>query len=305
MTHPLTPSEAVLAAVSAVRRLNGRPVVVKLGGSAMEEPTATRGTLGCVAALHKLGAKLVLVHGGGKPIDRAMAAAGIEPRKVQGRRYTDDATLEIVVRVLCEINAKLAADLRALGIRAVEFSDPAAPYDFPVIATRLRLPGLDLQPVDLGHVGQPVNMYLGNFEYHTAGDRPPTERDRLPTVPVLPSLAIDQDNESHWLNVNADSVAAYLAEGLEADHCLFLTDTPGVLADRDNPLSLFPKLTVEQSHDLIASGVIAGGMIPKVEACFDALQAGAKQAVILDGRRPHALLEWALGEPAGTTIVSR
>src|SRR5689334_11170676 len=106
MTAPLSPSQAVLNAASAARTLAAKPVVVKLGGSAMEEPTATRGTLECVAALHKLGAKLVLVHGGGKPIDRAMAAAGIEPRKVQGRRYTDDATLEIVVRVLGEINEK-------------------------------------------------------------------------------------------------------------------------------------------------------------------------------------------------------
>ena len=296
MTVPLTPSQAVLNAATAARTLAAKPVVVKLGGSAMEEPTATRGTLECVAALHKLGAKLVLVHGGGKPIDRAMAAAGIEPRKVQGRRYTDDATLEIVVRVLCEINARLDTDLEAIG-GEIGYScfGSTGLRRFPVTATRLMLPGLDLQPVDLGHVGQPSAVdEVGLLELLEAC-----------YVPILPSLARDENNPSGWLNINADTLAGAVAGALQSEHCLFLTDTPGVLADRDNPLSLFPKLTEAECRDLIANGTIAGGMIPKVEACFDALQAGAKQAVILDGRRPHALLEWALGEPAGTTIVSR
>lgn len=296
MTTPLTPSQAVLNAASAARALAAKPVVVKLGGSAMEEPTATRGTLECVAALHRMGVKLVLVHGGGKPIDRAMAAAGIEPRKVQGRRYTDDATLEIVVRVLCEINAKLVADLKFFGVSAAGFAHTNRPDAFFVGASRLMLPGLDLQPIDLGHVGQPRHVKLDwvNTAFGISGG-----------PVVLPSLAYDLDNESAWLNINADTLAGAVAGALQSDHCIFLTDTPGVLADRDNPLSLFPKLTEAECRGLIADGTIAGGMIPKVEACFDALSAGAKQAVILDGRRPHALLEWALGEPAGTAIVSR
>jgi acetylglutamate kinase len=293
MTAPVSPSQAVLAAASAARTLAAKPVVVKLGGSAMEEPTATRGTLECVAALHTLGAKLVLVHGGGKPIDRAMAAAGIEPRKVQGRRYTDDATLEIVVRVLCEINAKVVADLTALGVPARGVTDPDYPGGFPIDATPLTLKGDGGTRIDLGHVGTP-NMIPARSVLD-AVDRG--------TLVVLPSIARHHTDDEAWLNVNADTLAGAVAGALKSDHCLFLTDTPGVLADRDNPLSLLPKLTEAECRDLIASGTIAGGMIPKVEACFDALKAGAKQAVILDGRRPHALMEWALGEPAGTTIV--
>ncbi len=289
MTPPPTPAEAVLHAADAVRRLNGRAVVVKLGGSAMEEPAATRGTLECVAVLHKLGAKLVLVHGGGKPIDRAMDAAGITPRKVQGRRYTDDATLEIVVRVLCEINKGVVSQLQTLGSKATGYDSRDW---FPLKGERLTLPGSDQQPVDLGRVGKVVDVKLTPFD----DDFGPWWH-----VPVVPSLAIDDNSE--WLNVNADTVAGAVAGALKCEHCLFLTDTPGVLADRDNPLSLFPKLTVQQCRDLIASGVIAGGMIPKVEACFDALAAGAGRAVILDGRRPHALLQWLLGEPVGTAIV--
>jgi len=294
MTSP-TPSQAVLNAASAARTLAAKPVVVKLGGSAMEEPTATRGTLECVAALHKLGAKLVLVHGGGKPIDRAMAASGIEPRKVQGRRYTDAATLEIVVRVLCEINAKVEVDLTAFGVPARGYHETDWPKGFPLDAAPLTLKGPDKQPIDLGHVGQPnwVNKFALQEEFNTGG------------LPVIPSIARHHTDDEAWLNINADTLAGFVAGQLQSEHCLFLTDTPGVLADRDNPLSLLPKLTEAECRELIASGVIAGGMIPKVDACFDALQAGAKRAVILDGRRPHALMEWALGEPAGTTIVSR
>lgn len=295
MTAPVSPSQAVLNAASVARTLAAKPVVVKLGGSAMEEPTATRGTLECVAALHHLGAKLVLVHGGGKPIDRAMATAGIEPRKVQGRRYTDDATLGIVVRVLCEINAKLAVDLTALGVPAHGFSDPTAIGLFPANASRLTLMGDGGERIDLGHVGKP--NWVNKFRI--------TDLLDAARLPVLPSMSCDHVDESAWLNINADTLAGAVAGALQSEHCLFLTDTPGVLADRDNPLSLFPRLTEAECRDLIANGTIAGGMIPKVEACFDALKAGASRAVILDGRRPHALMEWALGEPAGTTIVSR
>ncbi len=291
MTVPLTPSQAVLNAASAARTLAARPVVVKLGGSAMEEPTATRGTLECVAALHMLGAKLVLVHGGGKPIDRAMDAAGIKPVKVQGRRYTDDATLEIVVRVLCEINAKVANDLQDLGCPTEGFTDLAG---FPVTADRLQLPGPDCRPVDLGHVGHPQQVNADALSEVLEWE-----------VPVLPSLGCERVADGGWLNINADTLAGAVAGALQSEHCLFLTDTPGVLRDRDDPTSLYPKLSADDCRELIHYGVIAGGMIPKVEACFDALKAGASRAVILDGRRPHALLEWALGEPAGTTIVSR
>lgn len=302
MTAPVSPSQAVLNAASAARPLLQKPVVVKLGGSAMEEPTATRGTLECVAALNLLRVRIVVVHGGGKPIDRAMAAAGIEPRKVQGRRYTDDATLEIVVRVLHEINAALLEQFGATGDRGAAFSelDSDDPFDsgdpteaFPLRGERLTLTGQDGGIIDLGRVGKVTEVWDGEL-LETLSDG---------EVCFLPSLAVDPDRG--WLNVNADTVAAAVAGALQSEHCLFLTDTPGVLRDYHDPSSLFPRLTIAECRELIASGVIAGGMIPKVEACFDALQAGAKQAVILDGRRPHALMEWALGEPGGTAIVSR
>lgn len=290
MFDPGTSYAVLRSAAARMRALHGRAVVVKLGGSAMEEPAATRGTLEAVVTLHSLGMKVALVHGGGKPIDRAMAAAGIQPIKVQGRRYTDEKTLGIVVRVLSELNAGVVAQLDALGGAATGYTDLDS---FPIAGNRLMLPGLDLQPIDLGRVGQITQIALDPFELDLDHDR---------RIPVVPSLAVDADGG--WLNVNADSVASGVAGALEAESVLFLTDTPGVLRDRHDPKSLLPKLTVAECKELIAAGVIDGGMIPKVEACFEALTAGARRAVILDGRNPDSLLAEFLGEPAGTVVVS-
>ena len=283
---PLTSTDR-LDLTAKARALSGRPVVVKLGGSAMEDPAATRGTLEAVVALQAAGFKLVLVHGGGKPIDRAMEAAGLTPVKVQGRRFTDDATLEIVVGVLNELNADLERGLRDFGGNAVGCRGVAG---FPLFGERLLLPGLDLNPVDLGRVGIVTRV----------------EADALfavlkEAVPVLPSLCVSAD-DGDWLNVNADTVAAAVARALAAESVLFLTDTPGILRDVADPGSRIADLTRAECEQLLHDGVVRGGMVPKVEACFDALDAGASRAVILDGRDPNALIADALGRRAGTAI---
>jgi acetylglutamate kinase len=288
------PAAALLRAAAKARSLGGRPVVVKLGGSAMEDPAATRGALESVAALQTLGVRLVLVHGGGKPIDRAMAAAGLTPKKVQGRRYTDDATLGIVVRVLGEINAGIVEQLADAGVEAFGFNeDESHPDEHPVRGVRLTLPGPGGKPIDLGRVGRVTRV-------DARGLREVIEERQ--EVPVIPSLAVDR--RGGWLNVNADTAAAAVAGALRADACYFLTDTPGVLRDVSEPGSLLPRLSAGECRKLIVSGVIAGGMIPKVEACFEALAAGARRAVILDGRDPHALLgEFVSDRATGTEIV--
>ncbi len=269
-----------------LRSFRNRAVVVKLGGSAMEIPAATTGMLDAVAALHILGAKLILVHGGGKPIDRAMDAAGRTPVKIQGRRYTDDATLAIVVSVLGEINESLVTRFANRGVNAVGLRSG-------IIGKRLLLPGLDLQPLDLGRVGVVTGLDRVRFQDYL--------RDGI--LPIAPSIALD-DTDGGWLNVNADSMAAGLARELEAESVLFLTDTPGVLRDRGDPESRCARLTVDECRDLIADGIIDGGMIPKVEACFEALEAGAARAVILDGRDTHALLnDFLQPGSTGTEIV--
>ncbi|MFO0935491.1 MAG: acetylglutamate kinase [Gemmataceae bacterium] len=277
-------AESVILAAAHSRRLAGRPIVVKLGGSAMEDPTATAGVLDACLALQTIGIRLIVVHGGGKPIDRAMADAGLAPKKVQGIRYTDDATLEIVVRTLLKINGELRTQYAGRG--GIVGGFVGEPGVWPIHGERMTLNG-----ADLGHVGR-VTKIEDAIRDHLAYE----------AMPILPSLAVGPDG--NWLNVNADSVASAIGGALQADSVLFLTDTPGVLKDRANPESLVPHLTVSEARTWIAEGIIAGGMIPKVEACFEALAAGAKRAVIIDGRVPHTLIAlFSSDRPYGTAIV--
>lgn len=276
-------ANAVLKTVKSCEQL----VVVKLGGSAMENPAATCGCLRSVATLNRLGVPIVLVHGGGKPIDRAMATAGLTPKKVTGRRYTDEATLEIVVRVLKdEINAGLVQSLNELGCQATGSSEA-------LLGERLTLPGPDGQSIDLGFVGKVTEVAISKLR-HTLGRN---------AIPVIPSLALDI--AGGWLNINADTAASAVAGALDASRAIFLTDTPGVLRDRNNPSSLIPHLTETGCRELIAAGVIDGGMVPKVEACFEALAAGAKSALILDGRVPYSLLDLFISDAVRGTEITR
>src|SRR5688572_17283143 len=178
MPVPPPSAEAFVAAVERVAAHRDRPVVVKLGGSAMEDPAATDACLRSVAVLNRLGVPIVLVHGGGKPIDRAMADAGLTPTKVAGRRYTDDATLAIVVRVLAELNADVVRQVGELGGKAFGYASAAV---HPLDGERITLPGPDGRPVDLGRVGRVTDVHTGNL-------RACLELDGA--IPVLPSLAL-------------------------------------------------------------------------------------------------------------------
>jgi len=286
MPAPVLSSEAFATAVERLAAHRDRVVVVKLGGSAMEDPAATEACLRSVAALFSLGVDLVLVHGGGRPIDRAMAEAGLTPKKVAGRRYTDEATLGIVVAVLFEINAALVRHLRGLPGK----SEQAISV---LYGRRLLLSGLDDKPIDLGRVGEVTRVDTATLHRHLENGE----------VPVVPSLALD--DHGNWLNVNADTAASAVAGALQADKAIFLTDTPGVLRDRANPASLIPRLTEREARELIAAGVIDGGMVPKVQACFEALASGAKSALILDGRVPFSLLDVFLRDTFTGTAISR
>ena len=284
-------AEAFAAAVLRVARSRNRTVVVKLGGSAMEDPAATDAALRSVVVLQALGLRIVVVHGGGKPIDRAMAESGLTPKKVAGRRYTDEATLAIVVRVLSEINDDLTSRFARLdrhGEGMLWFGDA-----WPLHGRRLQIPGPNGDAIDLGRVGSVTRVEAAAVERATGDGE---------YVLFLPPLARDADG---WLNLNADDAAAAVAGALKADRAIFLTDTPGVLRDRRDPTSLIPKLTAAEARDLIASGVIDGGMIPKVEACFAAHDAGVPSALILDGRVPYSLLDVFLRDTLTGTEITR
>ena len=276
MEAAITKADILIEALSYIRKFRDRLTVIKLGGSAMEDAEGLKATLEDVVFMETVGMRPVLVHGGGKPIDRAMAEAGLKPRKVQGRRYTDEQTLGIVVRVLLqEINTGIERQIRALGGRAVGPHLGSLQYLF---GDKLLLEGTQGEPVDLGRVGRVDRVDVDLIrDFCAAG-----------VVPVIPSLAIDADGG--WLNVNADTAAAAVASQLRAEKLVLLTDTPGILLNRRDPQSLVRGLDAAGCHDLMKKGVIDEGMIPKVEACLDSLRAGVKKTHIIDGRLRHSLL---------------
>jgi acetylglutamate kinase len=292
MDDAIRKAETLIEALNYIRHFHHRLTVIKLGGSAMEDPEALLATLQDVVFMSTVGLRPVVVHGGGKPIDRAMAAAGLVPRKVQGRRYTDPATLEIVVRVLIdEINAQIVAQIRRLGGRAVGLHRQPLPVLF---GQRFHLPGDDGQPIDLGLVGGVTHVDTDLIESFCAGA----------VIPVIPSLALEEPERNNWLNVNADTAAAAVAMKLKAVKLVFLSDTPGILMNRRDPTSLLSHLSTTSCRDLITRGIIDTGMIPKVEACLDALRGGVKKTHMIDGRLRHSLLlEIYTDQGVGTEIT--
>jgi acetylglutamate kinase len=285
-------ADVLVEALGYMRKFHGRFIVIKVGGSVMENPESLRALLVDVVFMQTVGMRPVLVHGGGKAITVAMERAGLTPRWVKGRRYTDDATLEIVARVLAEeINADVERHINKFGGRASGLHHKTHQC---LYGRKLMLPDGEGGLIDLGRVGEVTEV-----------DIPPIENLCLAgVVPVLPSLAEDDDEEGRLLNVNADTAAAAVAQALRADKLVFLTDTPGILLDRDEPSSLISGLTPDECRDLIRRGVIDKGMIPKVEACLTSLEAGVRKTHIIDGRVRHSLLLEIFTETGvGTEIV--
>jgi acetylglutamate kinase len=204
-----------------------------------------------------------------------MDVAGIEPRFVQGRRYTDQATLDIVEKVLAtELNHELVAKIEEYGGRAMSLNFLSTNVLF---GEKLRLDGPD-GPVDLGHVGEVTRvdrLTIDNLTY--AGQ-----------VPVIPSMAIAADGQK--LNVNADTAATAVAAAIGAEKLVVLSDIPGVLRDVNDPESLIHSLAATEARRLIADGTIAAGMIPKIEGCLETLEQGVRKIHIIDGRLRHSLL---------------
>ncbi|HEV3166904.1 MAG TPA: acetylglutamate kinase [Isosphaeraceae bacterium] len=283
-------ADVLIEALGYIRKFHGRFTVIKLGGSVMEDPEALRALLVDVVFMQTVGMRPVVVHGGGKAITAAMEHAGLEARFVQGRRYTDSATLEIVARVLAEeINEDIVRHVNKYGGRASGLHHKTKQCLF---GHRLTLPGPHDEPIDMGHVGEVTEV-----------DALPIENLCLAgVVPVLPSLA--EDDDGGLLNVNADTAAAAVAMALRAEKLVFLTDMAGILLDRNEPQSLVRSLSPDGCRDLITRGVIDRGMIPKVEACLTSLQAGVRKTHVIDGRLRHSLLlEMYTDIGIGTEIV--
>ena len=288
---PIRKADVLIEAMGWIRRFRERLLVVKLGGSALEDPQTVSHLLTDVIFMETVGIKLVLIHGGGKAINAAMKKARLEPRFVQGRRYTDQATLEIVSRILAgEICEDLVQQIRERGGQAASFSYLTQNV---LTAQKLVLHDKRGEPLDLGYVGEVVNVDRALL----------LAACRAGAIPVIPSIALDEQGQKY--NVNADTAAAAVARSLDAEKLIFLSDVPGIYLDRTRPETLVSNLTENRCRELIADGTIDSGMVPKVEAALDALGAGVKKVHIVDGRLPHSLLiEIFSDKGIGTEIVA-
>ncbi len=283
-------ADTLIEALGWIRKFRDTTTVIKLGGSVVEHPDSLRHLLLDIVFMSTLGMRVVVVHGGGKAISRAMDSAGIEPRFVQGRRYTDDATLDIVERVLAtEVNHDLVAKIEEYGGRAMSLNFLSTNVLF---GEKLALEGPGGEPIDLGFVGEVTRvdrLTIENLMY--AGQ-----------VPVIPSMAITADGQK--LNVNADTAATAVAAAIGAEKLVVLSDIPGVLLDVNDPESLVHSLSAAEARRLIANGTISAGMIPKIEGCLDTLERGVKKIHIIDGRLRHSLLlEIYTTSGVGTELV--
>ena len=275
-------AEVLTQALPYIRQYSGKIVVVKYGGNAMINQELKQQVMEDIVLLWLVGVKVVLVHGGGPEINRLMERLGKEPVFVDGLRVTDQETMDIVQMVLSgKVNKTLVNLLemqggRAMGISGIDGGLIRAEAKDPRLGFVGRITGVDIRPV--------MDMLEKGY------------------IPVISTLGCDEQGKAY--NINGDTAAAFIAGALGAERLIMMTDIAGILKDQHDPSTLIPKLTVEQAKELYASGVISGGMIPKVDCCIEALNRGVESVIIMDGRVPHSILmEILTDEGAGTMVI--
>ncbi|MDE2200990.1 MAG: acetylglutamate kinase [Rhodospirillales bacterium] len=287
----LEQARIVAHALPFLRRYAGATIVVKYGGHAMGEEELALGFGRDIALLKQIGVNPVVVHGGGPQINAMLARLAIKSTFIDGLRVTDAAMVEVVEMVLAgTVNKHVAGLINRAGALAVGICGKDGDM---IRARKLRRtvtdPGSNIERVlDLGFVGEPERVDVRLIHALTGAG----------LIPVIAPVGAGADGQTY--NINADTVAGAIAGALNATRLLMLTDVPGVL---DAAKRLIPDLTVAQVEQGIASGMISGGMIPKVETCVAAVRAGTKGAVILDGRVPHACLLELFTEGGSGTII--
>jgi len=290
MEKAIEKAGALIEAMEYIRRFKGRLVVVKLGGSILDDMELQRKLLCDIVFMATVGMRPVIVHGGGKAITKAMSEAGLEPVWVHGRRYTDQRTLAIAEHTLVHgINTPICRTIEEFGCKAMGLHSLSSCV---VFAEPLQLEGADGRKLDLGFVGKVTHI----------------NADLLVTIcnagviPVIATVACTKTGGK--LNVNADSVAGKVAAAVQAEKLVVLSDTHGILKDVNDAESRISSASEKHIEQMVADGVITAGMMPKVEACITALDGGAKKAHIIDGRIPHSLLlEIYTDKGIGTQIV--
>ena len=275
-------AEVLTAALPYIKKYSGKIVVIKYGGNAMINEQLKQQVMEDIALLWLIGVKVVLVHGGGPEISETMKKLGKEAKFVDGLRVTDKETVDIVQMVLAgKINKTLVNLIQMKGGHAMGLSG----IDGGIIEATMKNEAL-------GYVGEVTKIRPQPIEALL-------EKNYIPVISTVAS-----DRHGNTYNINGDTAAARIAGALNAERLIMMTDIAGILMDKDDPSTLIPHITVEEARKLYDSGVISGGMIPKVDCCIDAIEHGVDNVVIMDGRIPHSILmELLTDEGAGTMVM--
>lgn len=282
-------AEVLIEALPYIQSFRGETIVVKFGGSAMEDKLHADGVLADVTFMECVGMKPVIVHGGGKAISRRMKEKGIEARFVKGLRVTCEETIKVVEKTINEeINPEIVETLTRMGAAARGLHG----NEVFKVTRKTEVDAKTGEVFDWGYVGEPGEV---NVE-------PILALLQQNLIPVITPLGRGPDGKVH--NINADVAAAAVAKALKARKLAFITDVPGLLRDADDAESIMSTLRIGEVEELIAKGVIDGGMLPKVQSGVEALRAGVRKIHMIDGRMPHSLLlEIFTDKGVGTEIV--
>ena len=275
-------AEVLTAALPYIKKYSGKIVVIKYGGNAMINEQLKQQVMEDIALLWLIGVKVVLVHGGGPEISDTMKRLGKEAVFVDGLRVTDRETVDIVQMVLAgKVNKSLVNLIQTMGGHAVGLSG----IDGGIIEAKVK-------DERLGYVGEITKIRT----------QPITDLLEKNYIPVISTIA--SDRQGNVYNINGDTAAAFIAGALGAERLIMMTDIAGILENKDDPATLIPQITVTEAKKLYDSGIISGGMIPKVDCCIEALEHGVNNVIIMDGRIPHSILmELLTDEGAGTMVT--
>lgn len=283
MTSHAQQAQTLVEALPYIQKFTGKTIVIKYGGNAMISDELRQAVISDIILLHLVGLRVVVVHGGGPEISEMLKKTGKESRFVDGLRYTDEETMDVVQQVLCgRVNKNLVATLNRMGGRAVG------------------LCGMDGGMFQAKQLSEKLGL-VG--EIHHVDPSPVTDALDDGYIPVVSTVAQGTDADCAY-NINADTAAAKLAVALKAEKLILLTDVRGLLRDPADESTLLQKVGLSEVPLLVREGVIQGGMIPKVECCVEAVRSGVERTHILDGRIPHSILiELLSDEGIGTMIL--
>ena len=290
MKQVIQKADILVEALPYIQRFRGQTVVVKLGGSSLDNEQAMHGILQDIAFMECVGLRPVLIHGGGKAINVRLQKKNVQPHFLKGLRVTDADTLRVVERVLNqEVNPELVNMLRSFGCKAHGIHGE----DIITAEKRVQMDEETKQMLDWGFVGNVLAVDVEPIAAYLNSD----------VIPVITPLGADEKRQLY--NINADIAAAAIAEKLQARKLVFLSDVPGLLSDPADRTSVMSTLRFSEVEELIRRGVIASGMLPKIGGALKAIRAGVRKVHIIDAALPHSLLlELFTAEGVGTEIIN-